>query len=483
MADTPEAPEVIDVFLCHNSADKPWVEKLAEQIESETFDGTSQGRHLKVFFDKWDIDLGQNFIQRINDGLSKARFVVVVISPEFLTSGWTGFEWTHVVSQDPMNVRARLIPLFLREHSLNGNETCDLPAPFRALNWLDFRHDADFKNTYLRFIRKVRGLLPARGQKRQPLANLAAPSATVPEARTAATPDRVNDLILSNLLPVSDLPLTVWSAPTTARLPKDVWSAIENPLPFILREKRLYAFADLAHPKAPFGDITGKTDIKGESMTVWRANSVKWAWFIDLMHRALREHLGKMGIKEAKSHRFFFRGNKDGTSRQQKNGNDPLREVAAKKINSANGSVFWVHHGAELRFHTLGDGVFLGVEPCYVFTSDGRTPLTGPRVTPLSMKWGGKERNAAILRHVIFWARTIGKSKPRIQIQTGAKPITISGLPALSRTTFGIEFDHIALRTLMAQIDDELDEVAKSLEGVSFATANTVPPSDEDEHE
>jgi hypothetical protein len=80
------------------------------------------------------------------------------------------------------------------------------------------------------------------------------------------------------------------------------------------------------------------------------------------------------------------------------------------------------------------------------------------------MKWGGKERNAAILRHVIFWARTLGQGRSRIEISTGASPIVLSGLPALSRTTFGIEFDHIALRTLIAQVDDDLATAAKAME-------------------
>ena len=46
--------ELVDVFLCHNGADKEWVRNLAEQIESETFDGHLNGRPLRVFFDEWD---------------------------------------------------------------------------------------------------------------------------------------------------------------------------------------------------------------------------------------------------------------------------------------------------------------------------------------------------------------------------------------------------------------------------------------------
>jgi hypothetical protein len=466
MEDNSLSGDVIDIFLCHNSADKPWVEHLAEQIESETFDGTDSGRPLKVFYDKWDIDIGQNFIQRINDGLQRARFVAVIISPEFLAAPWTSFEWTHVVAMDPMNVKARLIPIYRRELSLDGTKTCDLPAPFRALNWLDFRRDAEFKKTYQRLIRRLRGLPPSRGKTRRPLASASSQSHStlLLGPPTSAAPDPVHDIILANLLPVLDLPRTVWSAPTSAREPKDVWSRIENSPAFVLREGRLFSFDDLAHPRSPFRKIISTDSISGLPVSSWRDDEVRWKWFVDLLHRALRNHLGSRGIKQARSHRYFFAGNKDGTTRTHRNAQDPSREVAAKKVNANNGTSFWVHHGCELRFVALGDRLFLCVEPCYVFTSDGRTPLTGPKVTPLSMKWGGKERNAAILRHVIFWARTLGQGRSRIEISTGASPIVLSGLPALSRTTFGIEFDHIALRTLIAQVDDDLATAAKAME-------------------
>src|SRR3954454_11012062 len=105
--------ELIDLFLCHNGADKDWVRDLAEQIESETFDGQPDGRPLRVFFDEWDIDVGQNLILKINEGLKVSRYVAVAISPEFLDAPWPTLEWTHVVADDPTNRKGRLIPLFL----------------------------------------------------------------------------------------------------------------------------------------------------------------------------------------------------------------------------------------------------------------------------------------------------------------------------------------------------------------------------------
>src|SRR4051812_39765806 len=90
-----------DIFLSYNKADKKWVHDLAAQIESETLDGKPDSRKLRVFLDEWDMDAGDNLVNKMNAGLKVSRFFAVVMSPEFFGSGWTNFEWTHVVSQDP----------------------------------------------------------------------------------------------------------------------------------------------------------------------------------------------------------------------------------------------------------------------------------------------------------------------------------------------------------------------------------------------
>lgn len=451
MAKAP-APKVnnsdpIDLFLCHNGADKPWVEKLAEHVESETVDGSAAGRPLKVFFDKWDIDVGQNFIERLNNGLARARYVAVVISPEFLAAPWPTFEWTHIISDDPTNKRGRLIPLFIRSTSLDGKAQVDLPAPFKALNWIDFRSEKAFKKSYQRLIRKVRDLPPPRGRPRRPLARLpTSPTPVIPSTPDSpAAPDPVSEAVLGNLLPVESFPVTLWSAPTDARKNEDVYTIIPDSAAFILREKRLYAFADLNVPDEPLRKAIKTTDIRSDATTRWRNDEVKWRWFIALLHRCLRKHTGRLAIRTDPKGRFFFRPNKDGTNRIWQNRNDPEREVAAEKVNRTTGESFWVHHSAWLKFQTLGDSLFLCVDPSYVFTSDGTTPLEGPSVGPLTIAWGGKERNAAILRHVVFWGRTLGRGGPKIEIATGAAPVVISGIPAIARTKFGIDFDHIGI--------------------------------------
>ncbi len=88
-----------DVFFCHASVDKDWVEDLATDIEREEWNG----RRLSVFLDKWDIDGGDNIVLRLNQGLERSRFVAVVMSPEMMVAEWCKAEWSSVAHVDPTN--------------------------------------------------------------------------------------------------------------------------------------------------------------------------------------------------------------------------------------------------------------------------------------------------------------------------------------------------------------------------------------------
>ena len=114
----------------------------------------------------WDMDAGDNLINKMKEGLKVSRFFAVVMSPEFFGSGWTNFEWTHVAAQNPTNTKSRIIPIFLRETTLDGKQRIEFPAPFNVLKYLDFWKTKAFSTYFLRLIRRIRGLPPERGDQR-----------------------------------------------------------------------------------------------------------------------------------------------------------------------------------------------------------------------------------------------------------------------------------------------------------------------------
>jgi hypothetical protein len=64
-----------DVFVCHASEDKAeFVEPLVRALEA---------RDLRVWYDRFEIRLGDDFRRRMEEGLTGSRFGVVVVSPSF----------------------------------------------------------------------------------------------------------------------------------------------------------------------------------------------------------------------------------------------------------------------------------------------------------------------------------------------------------------------------------------------------------------
>lgn len=140
----------IDLFLSHNSADKPWTERLASAVEADR-----TGPRLKVFFDKWDIQHGADIPLELEQGLQNSRYVGLVLSPEALASDWVVLERSTAIFRDPAARKRGLIPLMRRK--------CELPDMLARLRYLDFRRDQDFEEGLRTLIGILRGVPLTRG--------------------------------------------------------------------------------------------------------------------------------------------------------------------------------------------------------------------------------------------------------------------------------------------------------------------------------
>jgi TIR domain len=123
--------KIVDLFLSHNNADKPWTERLAAVVEADR-----SGPPLKVFFDKWDIPHGGDIPAELEQGLQNSRYVGLVLSPEPLSSDWVTLERSTAIHRDPRARQRSLIPLLRR--------TCDIPDMLARLKYIDFRREQDF---------------------------------------------------------------------------------------------------------------------------------------------------------------------------------------------------------------------------------------------------------------------------------------------------------------------------------------------------
>jgi hypothetical protein len=80
-----------DVFISHASEDKEGVVRpLAHALKDEG---------LRVWYDEFELRIGDSLRRKIDAGLAKSRFGVVVLSRAFFGKGWTNYELDGIVTR------------------------------------------------------------------------------------------------------------------------------------------------------------------------------------------------------------------------------------------------------------------------------------------------------------------------------------------------------------------------------------------------
>ncbi|AQS18339.1 toll/interleukin-1 receptor domain-containing protein [Clostridium beijerinckii] len=89
-----------DVFISHATEDKsgfviPLVNKLKQY-------------GVKVWFDKFELKVGDSLSKNIDEGLRKSKYGIVIISKSFLNKGWTDYEYRSLLSREIGNCKVIL---------------------------------------------------------------------------------------------------------------------------------------------------------------------------------------------------------------------------------------------------------------------------------------------------------------------------------------------------------------------------------------
>ena len=90
----PDAPDVTreyDVFISHASEDK---DAVVRPLAHALSDGG-----LRVWYDEFELRIGDSLRRKIDLGLAKSRFGVVVFSRSFFGKGWTNYELDGLVTR------------------------------------------------------------------------------------------------------------------------------------------------------------------------------------------------------------------------------------------------------------------------------------------------------------------------------------------------------------------------------------------------
>ncbi|GIK38023.1 MAG: hypothetical protein BroJett011_18560 [Chloroflexota bacterium] len=133
-----------DVFLSHNSVDKPWVIKLKDDLKCYG---------LSIWLDQDEIRPGDLFAKALEQGLANSRAMALVISPEAMASGWVEEEYYRTLSLTKNKAAPiQLIPVLLR--------VAEVPPFIQSRDWVDFRDEIAYAEKVWELVWGITGQKP-----------------------------------------------------------------------------------------------------------------------------------------------------------------------------------------------------------------------------------------------------------------------------------------------------------------------------------
>ena len=114
------------VFLCHSSKDKGFVERLAFDLEKV---------NVGVWFDKWEIRVGDSLIDKISEGIELNDYLAIIISNNSIESEWVKREVNAALMHELEEKKVVVLPILI--------DDCKIPVLLKEKKYGDFRKSYD----------------------------------------------------------------------------------------------------------------------------------------------------------------------------------------------------------------------------------------------------------------------------------------------------------------------------------------------------
>lgn len=127
------------LFISYSHADKEFVDKLAMQLVT---------RKVNVWLDRWEMHVGESLITKIQQAITDASALLVILSPDSVDSEWCKKELNCGLIRELEERRIVILPILVRE--------CKIPLFLREKMYADFRTSFDVGlRTILEAVAKV----------------------------------------------------------------------------------------------------------------------------------------------------------------------------------------------------------------------------------------------------------------------------------------------------------------------------------------
>ena len=116
-----------NIFLSHSSVDKPFVRKLANDLKNYGH---------TPWLDEWEIKVGDCIVSKIESGINKADYVILILSKKAVQSGWVEKEWKSKYWDEVNDKKVMVLPVLI--------EDCEIPGLIKTKKYADFRKEYSF---------------------------------------------------------------------------------------------------------------------------------------------------------------------------------------------------------------------------------------------------------------------------------------------------------------------------------------------------
>lgn len=138
-----------DVFLSHAHADK---ESIVTELQA-----SFKKLGVSVFYDTDSIEWGDNWAQKIKEGLANCRFGVIIISKDFYDRTWTEKELKSLLVRQNDNGENVILPILFNtdidELKSHCNKECY--KELTKIQFISFSKDCDIKNITILLAKKL----------------------------------------------------------------------------------------------------------------------------------------------------------------------------------------------------------------------------------------------------------------------------------------------------------------------------------------
>jgi len=129
---------ITSVFLCHNHADKPFVKKLARDLDSHS---------VKCWLDEAEMKIGDSLIQKIREGIDNVDFFAIILSPNSINAPWVLKELDVAMNFEIGGKPIKVLPLMLKE--------CDPPGFLIGKMYGDFKDESKYLESFKLLVNSI----------------------------------------------------------------------------------------------------------------------------------------------------------------------------------------------------------------------------------------------------------------------------------------------------------------------------------------